>query len=325
MKPLSAEYLCIMAQPPKTKFIFLVLPEVHLMDLAGPDQTILESIDYGAPFEIHYVGINESTGSSAGLLLAPQVHYRKMKPSLHDYLVLPGSNVSYLQSQAFKQQVDLFAWIRESYEAGACLVSICAGSFILGECGLLNELQCTTHFKRTKQLQQCYPKALVQENILFTEDRRIFTSAGISSGIDLMLHIVERLQGGYFAHKVARELVIYIRRDGHNAQCSAFMENRNHIHTGIHSVQDYIVENISHKHSIDRLAELACMSIRNFTRLFKKESGITVHQYIDQIRLEKLKSLLKNPDLSRKQMAAQIGLESEKQLFRLMGQLKSNV
>lgn len=301
-----------------TKFVFLILPDVHLMDLAGPDQTILESIDFGADFEIEYCGLDTSITSTAGLQLAKQKHFSKIKLKAGDYLFFPGSNVTSLLKSSFKSNKKLQQWIRDAHEQKVNLVSICAGAFILGECGLLNGVHCTTHFKRTEQLQKMYPLAMVKENILFTEDNGIYTSAGIASGIDLTLHIVEKLKGSYFAHKVARELVIYNRRDGENKQLSAFMDFRNHIHGGIHKAQDFVIENIRKKIPLSELAEIACMSERNFTRVFKKETGITVNDFIHSIRKEKIQSFIKNPDLSKKQIAREVGLDSERQVSRIL-------
>lgn len=301
-----------------TKFVFLVLPEIHLMDLAGPDQTIHEAIEYGAPFEIEYCGLKKEISSSAGLSIQKQTYFEDVTLTSGDYLVIPGSNVSYILSNEFKQNKPLFAWIRKQYQRGVQLVSICAGVFVLGLADLLEGIECTTHFKRTAQLQELFPRALVKENILFTEQNGIYTSAGIASGIDLTLHIVEQRCGGYFAHKVARELVVYNRREGHQMQHSVMMQFRNHIHSGIHNTQDYIIEHIDQKMSLYDLAELACMSERNFTRVFKKETGTTVNAFINSIRRERIEQLMKNKDLSKKQIAAQVGLESERQVLRIM-------
>jgi transcriptional regulator GlxA family with amidase domain len=307
-----------------TKFVFLVLPEIHLMDLAGPDQTIHEAIEYGADFEIEYCGIGELPTSSAGLRLGNQKHFSEIQLKKGDYLIIPGANVSYLLSSDFKKYQDLLDWICTQHENGVYLCSICAGAFVLALCGLLNNIPCTTHFKRTQQLQTLFPQSKVVENILFVEQNGIYTSAGIASGIDLTLYIIEQLKGSYFAHKVARELVIYSRRDGSNTQHSAFMQYRNHIHSGIHNAQDFIIENISQKNSITDLADVASMSERNFTRVFKKETGITVNDFITIIRKETIKNLLKNPDLSKRQIAHKVGLTSEKQLTRLMQNLSKN-
>lgn len=301
-----------------TTFSFLVLPHIHLMDMAGPDQTILEAMEYGAPFEITYCGLGDSPVTSSGFTLGKTELFSTIELKKGDYLIIPGASVDYLLTDEFRNNTELFDWIKSQYQNGVNLVTICAGAFVLGLCGLLDDIRCTTHFKRTTQLAQLFPKAKVQENILYTEENNIYTSAGIASGIDLTLHIIEQNQGSYFTHKVARELVVYNRRDGNQQQQSALMQFRNHIHNGIHKVQDHIIENIHIKHHLYELAELANMSERNFTRIFKSETGITVNEFINSIRKETIEQLTKNPDLSKLQIANKVGLQSEKQLGRLM-------
>jgi transcriptional regulator GlxA family with amidase domain len=302
------------------KFAFLLLPQVHILDVAGPNQTILEAIGYDADFSIVYCGINQSLVSSSGLAMAKPPHFSKTPLQKGDYLIIPGCNLSYLTSAAFKAEKKLLQWISNCHQAGVKLVSICSGAYVLAECGLLNDIECTTHFKRTQQLQQQYPRTKVKENVLFVESNGIYTSAGIASGVDLTLHIIDQLLGSFMAHKVAREMVIYIRRNGDDAQQSAFLKYRNHIHAGIHKVQDYIIENIHRKNQLHELAATACMSERNLTRVFRKEAGITINAFVNTIRAEKINNLLHNPDLSRKQIARQVGLESERQLLRILKQ-----
>lgn len=302
----------------KTKFVFLLLPEIHLMDLAGPDQAIHEAIDFGADFEIDYCNLENNISSTSGLPIGNVKHFTEVTIQKGDFLIIPGSNASYLISDKFKKQIELHNWIIKCHQKGVNLCSICAGAFALAQCGLLDNVASTTHFKRTKQLQELFPKTKVVENILFTETNGIYTSAGIASGIDLTLHIIEKLKGSHFAHLVARELVIYNRRNGNSSQESELLKYRNHIHYGIHKVQDWIIENINQKASLYELAEIANMSERNFTRIFKKETGSTVIEFITSIRKEKINELLKNPDYSRFEIAKMIGLQSERQLSRLI-------
>lgn len=301
-----------------TKFVFLLLPEIHLMDLAGAEQAIHEAIDFGADFEIEYCGISTEVTSATGLTFSKIKHYSEIQFNKGDYFFIPGTTTSYLLSDEFKGYTDLLNWITKLYQKGINLCSVCTGSFALAECGLLDNVPCTTHFKRTTELQQLYPKAKVIENILFTDYNGIYTSAGIASGIDLTLHIIEKLKGNHFAHLVARELVVYNRRTGNSAQDSELLQFRNHIHTGIHKAQDWILDNIHIKTNLEDLAEIANMSERNFTRIFKKETNITVSDYITLIRKEKSRELLKNPNLSRVEIANKIGLQSERQLSRII-------
>lgn len=300
-----------------TRFVFLILPEVHLLDLAGPNQVISEAIDLGVDFEIAYCGIEREIQTSSNLGISNLKHFSEMELKAGDYLVIPGSRVKLLTSFDFKKHSALLEWIVDAHKKGVTLVTVCVGTFVVGEAGLLDHIECTTHFDQTQHLQKRFPKAIVKENILFTSDNNIYTSAGIASGIDLMLHIIEKHTGGNIAHRVARELVVYKRRDGVNEQHSMYFQYRDHIHNGIHKVQDYIIDNISKKLYLHSLAAMANMSERNFSRVFKKETGITVHQFITNIRVEQIRNLFRNPDLSRKQIAKKVGLKSEKQVARL--------
>jgi transcriptional regulator GlxA family with amidase domain len=144
------------------------------------------------------------------------------------------------------------------------------------------------------------------------------TSAGVASGIDLALHIVSKLTDDYFSFQVAREIVVYSRRQGNQAQQSVFLSYRNHIHSGVHKVQDWLQENLHKKSNLENLAEIACMSTRNLTRIFKQETNITVNDYITLLRKERIQKLLKNPDISKTEIAKQCGLQSERQVARLM-------
>ena len=301
-----------------TKFTFLVLPHLHILDLAGADQAIHEAIDYEADFELDYCGIGDEVTTTSGLPFGKIQHFSEVKLSKDDYLIIPGSAYAYITSTEFLQNQALFEWIRKQYANGVNICSICMGAFVLAESGLLNRKRCTTHFKKTAELQQKYPKLKVVETILFTDEEGIYTSAGIASGIDLTLHIIEKLKGSHFAHLVARELVVYNRRNGNDDQQSAFLQFRNHIHSGIHAAQDYIIENIHTKSYLGELAEIANMSERNFTRIFKKETGVTVNEFVTSIRLAKTLELLKNPDLSKIEIANEVGLQSEKQLNRIL-------
>jgi transcriptional regulator GlxA family with amidase domain len=303
------------------KFCFLILPNIHILDLAGADHAIHEAIDYQAEFEILYCGIGEKVVTTSGLPFGEVPHFTDIKLEQSDFIIIPGSSYAYLTSDSFLQHKELFTWINHQYQRGVNICSICLGAFVLAESGLLQGKNCTTHFKKTKELQGRYPNIKVLENILFTDEDGIYTSAGIASGIDLALYIIEKLEGSYFAHKVARELVVYNRRQGNAAQEGELMMFRNHIHSGIHTVQDYILNHISQKMHLPELAEKAFMSERNFTRVFRRETGVSVNEYITKIRIGKAKEWLKNPDLSKIDIANKVGLTSEKQLNRILHEM----
>lgn len=301
-----------------TKFIFLILPETHLMDLAGPDQVFWGAIGYGADFQIEYCCLENGISTSAGLPFGTLRHFSEIEVRAGDFVFVPGSNTRFLLSENFKNQHALFEWLRRAHENGASVGSICVGTFALGLAGLLDGVACTTHFEYTKKLQQLFPKAKVQQDVLFVEEKNIWTSAGIASGMDMALQIVEQKNGGHFAHKIAREMVVYNRRNGSQTQHSELMNFRNHIHSGVHAVQDWLHEHLDEEFSLEKLAAVANMSTRSLTRIFKNETSLTVHEYHTLLRKERIRELLQNPDLSRLQIAQKCGLTSERQVNRLI-------
>lgn len=303
-----------------TKIVFLISPKTHFLDLAGPDQVFFEAIFYAAPFELVYCSFAEEASTASGLRFGKLSHYSEVEMQAGDYVFIPGMETEVITGSHLAAMPALFHWLSAQYARKVNLCSVCTGAFLLASSGLLNGKTCTTHWKYTQKLQRLFPKVKVQENVLFTEKDGLFTSAGVSSGIDLALHLVEKEMGPHFANKVAREIVLYIRRDANQTQQSIFLSYRNHIHAGIHRAQDWLIENLDKKSCLDQLAALANMSTRNFTRVFKKETGITIGDYIALLRQEKIKELLKKPDFSRHQVARQVGLTSERQVSRLMKQ-----
>lgn len=304
------------------KIVFLISPKTHFLDLAGPDQVFFEAVEFGVPFKLEYCNFAASTYTSSGLYFNHLLPYDQVELQAGDYIFIPGMDAKIVLENKIVPPA-VFVWLQEAYAKGVNLCSVCTGSFMLAHCGLLNGKSCTTHWKYTQILQRLSPRAKVKENVLFTEQEGIFTSAGVASGIDLALHILEKEAGHYLTHKVARELVVYVRRSGHESQHSVFLNYRNHLNTGVHRVQDWLNENLHKKCSIDELADMAHMSTRNFTRVFKKETGITVSDYIALLRQEKIKELQKKTDLSRQQIAQRIGLQSDRQLRRVMANMEN--
>lgn len=304
----------------KSRVIFVVLPQVHLLDLSGPVQVFQEANDFGVQLQISFCAPEKDIVSSSGLPFGQLQSITSLEPSSQDIVVVAGANVNYLQSKEFLQLRVLFDWLSMAYEQGATICSICTGAFALGAAGLLDGRSCTTHWKRTAELHEAYPSAKVIDDQLFTEDNGILTSAGVASGIDLALYLVAQLSDDHTAFKIARELVLYIRRTGNEQQQSVFMKYRNHIHSGIHRVQDYVQSNLEKDTNLPVLSEIACMSSRSLTRTFKRATGITVNEYVTFIRKERLKELMKIPGYTRKQLAQFCGLKSERQVIRLINQ-----
>jgi len=301
---------------------FIILPQTQILDLAGPLQAFYEAKnDYGQPFHISLNAMSHQVMAQQGLLLANVQHYSALELKAGDYIFIAGVGIQCFSDEEYlRESPQLFAWLNQMYAQDVHLCSVCSGAFVLAQAGLLDHRKCTTHWKSLQKLQKEFPKAKVQSDCLYIKDDNIYTSAGIASGIDLALSVIEEEQGALVASQVARELVIYMRRDGMENQTSVFLDYRTHLYEGIHKVQDWLIQHPQKKNTLEDLAEIAHMSSRNLSRLFRKATGITIKEFITKVRIELAKKLLQNPDLTIEAIAAQCGFQDARQLRRLWRQ-----
>lgn len=235
-----------------------------------------------------------------------------------DWLMIPGVDASFFDSDDFYFGMGPFySWMKAQYRNGAQICSICTGTFFLAQSGLLDHKQATTHWKYFDQLKRQYPAIQVVRDRLFVEDNRILSSAGVASGIDMSLYVLEQLYGPLFATRIAKEVVVYLRRGPADPQLSIFLQYRNHLDQFIHEVQDIISRDLTERHTITSLAMQVHMSARNLSRNFKKVTGITIGQYIEKLRVEKALQLSSQGE-TMENITTEIGLRSVNQLRNLL-------
>jgi transcriptional regulator GlxA family with amidase domain len=302
---------------PIQQVIFVVPPYVHVLDLTGPVQVFYEAVEYGAPYQLRYCSFQNQVTSSAGLAMGPVQPFREVQPQPGDLIFIPGMDMAYIRSAEFRAEHDFMAWLREQYHQGVIICSVCTGAFVVAQTGLLDGLKCTTHWKRVDELQTTYPRIVTQHDRLFVNDGGIYTSAGITAGIDLALAILEEQQGPLFASKIARELVVYLRRGPEHSQKSVYLDYRNHMNVAVHQLQDWLIANLKTKATLGELAEVAGMSTRNLTRTFRKETGISIHDYTTLLRLELARTLRHNPGMTMEAIAETCGFQDARQLRRI--------
>ena len=296
------------------RVIFFLFDSVHLLDLAGAVTVFYESGCCGNKYNICYVSPYNNPTTSSGLGFTSIDPLSSVTVNQGDIVIVAGMEI-----EKWNRADDhlWIPWLQSAAKTGATIASICTAAFALAAAGLLNGQNCTTHWAWTTALQQKYPLLKVIENKLFVQSGRIFTSAGIATGIDLALYLVEEQHGVAFACLVAQDMVVYIRRDGTEAQSSIYLQNRQHISHHIHQIQDYITKHLQHKITIGELAELVFISPRNLTRLFKSVTGITIGQYIQLLKQEKAKHLLKTKHKIA-WVAKECGYKSAAQLRKLV-------
>ena len=300
------------------KVAFIIPPAVELLDLAGPVQVFTEAKFYGMDIEIEFYQFSEQPISTAGLGFEKIANFKKAKLKEDDFVFVPGMDNDYVNSIPFKAEREFFNWLKECSGRKITVCSICNGAFALGHAGLLKDTECTTHWRRVKALQLQFPLAKVVADILYIKSNNVYTSAGISAGIDLALSILEDLKGPLFTHKVARGLVVYHRRSGKHNQQSIYLDYRNHINPQVHEVQDYLIDNLSQENDIDTLAKLVSMSSRNLSRVFKEKTGSTILEYLTLLRIEYANTMLNNPEYTIEYIASQCGFKTSRQLQRIL-------
>nr|WP_218580640.1 helix-turn-helix domain-containing protein [Pseudomonas sp. Q1] len=295
-----------------------------MLDLAGPAEVLRLAAQVEDPaaidFDLQYVSPVESLQTSIGLPLAglaplPAV----LAPGTLVVLVGSTSKVSLARQQAFEAASNaLTQWLQKVYApSGERLVCVCAGALSAARAGLLDGRQCTTHHALCATLQAVAPKARVLENRLYVTDGPVSCSAGVTAGIDLMLHLLAELAGPRLACTVARDMVVYMRRSGADPQLSPWIAGRNHLHPAVHRVQDAIAAAPCEAWTVTRMAALAYTSSRHLARLFHEHVGSSPLDYLHRLRLAVARELLAESALGIETVAERAGFGSARHLRRI--------
>lgn len=300
-----------------TNVLFAVLPEVVLLDVAGAAEAfrIAAQLVPGS-YELQFVASNPSVRSCVGL----QLHQlQPLPPSVPDGAIVVVTGVSSasldLNSSTVKR---LSEWLGKiSRNPTVTLMCVCSGSLLAAQAGLLRGRECTTHHEFIEKLGKLEPTATVHGNRIFVEDGAVFTSAGVTSGIDLALHMIGQQLGHKVAVAVARDLVVYMRRTTADPQLSAWVMHRNHIHPAVHKVQDAIARNPAADWTAKKLATVACMSARNLARLFSEHAGCSPLDYVQRLRVALAREMVMNSDLALERVAERSGFSSAHHLRRV--------
>lgn len=300
---------------------FLLRENTLAIDLVGPAEVfryanrIAQDEGKSPIFVTHYItGANQVTTSIGlgltGVLALPEKLQRGAMLVLIGCL---GKDDDFSDSSA---QATV-TWLRGVGAWAHRLLCICTGAILAGHAGLLNGRRCTTHHGHYDDLRRVAPQAHVLENRIFVEDGTVCTSAGVTAGIDLALHVVAEAAGNKLAMAVARKMVIYMRRTGADPQLSPRLAYRNHLHQAVHRVQDAIIDNPTHDWRTDQLAKIACTSERHLTRVFREQTGSSVTDFIHHVRIALARDLLTQSQLSVERIAERAGFGSARQLRRI--------
>lgn len=316
MKPLETT-----ASSPPIQVLFALLPGSLVLDWAGPAEALRMAnqalLAHGQPprFQLHFVSPEPASISSVGLTLAGLFPLpATLPPNCWVVLVgLPGGEISVASAPARA----LLHWLRGLRLAPHALelVTICAGAVLAAHAGLLAGRRATTHHHHLKELQAVEPACQVVANRVFVEDSPVYSSAGVTTGLDLMLHRISAICGPALAAQVAQTLVVALRRGPNDPELSPFLAYRNHLHSSLHRVQDTVSQQPAHAWSVPAMADVAHASPRHLTRLFMAHAGIAPLQYLRRIRVAAAQAALQS-GCNVTQAAAMAGFSSDTQLRR---------
>lgn len=295
-----------------TRVVLVLVPGVHVLDLAGPAQAFSTATDKGYGYQLSYVAEAPEVLTAQGLPVRTEVEWPEL--SAADLILVPGWRGSTMGTAPLG--ADVLSRLREHHAAGGTVASVCAGAEALGRAGLLDGRRCTTHHGLQDELARRYPKATVVRDVLYVVDDRVVTSAGIASGIDLALHLIASRHGPGAAGRVARDMVVYARRNGNEPQTSALLWHRSHLNDAVHRIQDLIEARFTDRLSLADLAAESGFSERTVTRLFGRATGLTPLRYQHILRVERAEHLIGH-GATVETAARAVGFEDARMLRRL--------
>lgn len=311
-----------MAPPTLIDVLFVLLPDSLILDWAGPAEALrianqcLLAQGQSPRFALRFVSPEPQVLSSVGVAvsgLASLPAYASLQKS---WVVLVGQPGQTINVQTPPAQA-LLHWLRglRLAQGQLELVTVCAGAVLAAHAGLLGGRRATTHHHHLYELAQTEPRCDVVANRVFVEDGPVFSSAGVTTGIDLFLHRISALCGPALAAQVAQTMVVALRRGPHDPELSPFLAHRKHLHAALHRVQDAVGLAPQSDWTVPRMADVAHTSPRHLTRLFLEHADIAPLQYLRRIRLAVAQAALHSGH-NVTQAAETAGFSSDTQLRR---------
>lgn len=282
----------------------LAFPGYQALDVIGPLEVFAEANRQLGRAVYQMEVVSTVPGPLVGLLGVGIVPNRTIAdPSIEvDTLLIAGGD----KMQTHTVTADEKRWILETTRGARRYGSICTGTFIMAQTGLLAGKRVTTHWARASELAAKYPDMTLDADAIFICDGPVCTSAGVTAGLDLALALVEEDCGRNVALDTARELVLYLKRSGGQSQFSAHLSAQMSSVPAIEAVQGFVADNLKADLSVEALAKRTGMSPRNFSRVFRKESGITPKEFVERARVDAARRLIAD-DMPLQRVASEAG------------------
>ncbi|HUH80863.1 MAG TPA: GlxA family transcriptional regulator [Solirubrobacteraceae bacterium] len=313
-----------MAAVPDPRHVAIVVyPGVQSLDVTGPLE-VFAGADAaisarrrpaGGPpargYEVSTVGRGGPTRSSSGLAIVPERELEDVQRPL-DTLIVPGGS-GHRRAEADERLVE---WIARTSTSARRTVSVCTGAFLLARAGLLEGRRATTHWASAERLAAEHPGVEVDPDPIYIRDGAVWTSAGVTAGMDLALALVEEDHDRELALTIARHLVLFLRRPGSQSQFSATLTSQEPEREPLREIQRSVIEDPAGEHTVEAMAARAHMSPRHFARAFRAETGVTPGRYVERVRLEAARRLLEDTSAAITAVAAGAGFPSAETMRR---------
>jgi transcriptional regulator GlxA family with amidase domain len=286
---------------------FIIYPGFSPMNFAVT--SVFEITNWKVGSVAYEVTLLSERGGSLATSLGYEIQTSSFKRRTFDTLIIAGSIAAPAATPG------LLSYLRSAAHRTARIASVCTGALVLAEAGLLDGRRATTHWQFARNMQRCYPKIAVEEDRIFITDGPIWTSAGMSAGLDLALALVEKDLGAETARAVAKILVVYHRRAGGQSQFSTLLDlaaTSDRVQTAL----NYAKQHLSRPLSVSDLAKAAFLSPRQFSRLFRQETGRSPAKAIERLRVESARLMMEAGRFSAEEIARKNGFGNRERMRR---------
>jgi transcriptional regulator GlxA family with amidase domain len=285
------------------KVVIIGPPPVQILDVTGPLEVFSNAPDY--EIRLANPGLERTLQTNRGVVLADAIPIADVHGPIDTLIVAGGPG-----AESGSYDSSFIAWISKVAGHSRRVASICTGAFLLAEAGLLNGKQAVTHWRFCDRLAREYPNVIVRPEPIYLRDGSIYTSAGITAGIDLSLALVEEDHGHETALNIARFLVMFLVRPGGQAQYSHILSHQAVTSQPLRELQVWMLQHLGADLTVESLAERIGMSARHFTRVCLRETGMNPGQFVDRMRVEAAQQIIDSSSRGLKEIADSCGFKS---------------
>lgn len=290
------------------RIVIVAFPDVQALDVAGPAEVFAQAGGYDVQVAAPE---REPLSTGSGYAILPELALHDVRGPIDTLVVAGGEGTRAASADEF-----LVGWIARTAPRARRVASVCTGAFLLARAGLLDGRRATTHWAWCDALAGAFPSVTVEPDPIFVADGPVRTSAGVTAGMDLALSLVEEDLGPQRALEVARNLVLFVRRPGGQAQFSAGLRAQAATRAPLRELQARIGDQLEGDLSVSALAARAHMSERHFARAFRDETGITPAAYVEHLRVERARLLLGTTPTAIAAVATQCGFGTPETMRR---------